>query len=214
MFGLPYAWFKIMNDRVAFVKSNKVIDGANMQQPSPPLATIAAALRRERERVGISLTELARRAGLAKSTLSQLEAGTGNPSIETLWSLGVALGVPFSRLVEPPAPSVRVVRAGEGPRLRADRADFTAGLLTAGPAHTRRDLYIMELEPGDSREAEAHIPGSVEHVVLAAGRMKAGPADEPVELGPGDYLTFPGDVAHHYEALAPGTWAVLVMEHR
>ena len=35
----------------------------------------------------ISLTELARRAGLAKSTLSQLEAGTGNPSIETLWSL-------------------------------------------------------------------------------------------------------------------------------
>jgi len=214
VFGLPYAWFKIMNDRVAFVKSNKVIDGANMQQPSPPLATIAAALRRERERVGISLTELARRAGLAKSTLSQLEAGTGNPSIETLWSLGVALGVPFSRLVEPPAPSVRVVRAGEGPRLRADRADFTAGLLTAGPAGTRRDLYIMELEPGDSREAEAHLPGSVEHLVVAAGRLKAGPADEPVELGPGDYIAFPGDVAHHYEALEPGTWAVLVMEHR
>ncbi|MDT5044075.1 MAG: hypothetical protein QOE51_5060 [Actinoplanes sp.] len=184
------------------------------QPPAPPLATIAAALRRERERVGISLAELARRAGLAKSTLSQLEAGAGNPSIETLWSLGVALGVPFSRLVEPPAPLIRVVRAGEGPRLHADRADFAAGLLTAGSPHSRRDLYIMELEPGDPREAEAHIPGTIEHVVVAAGRMTAGPAGEAVELGPGDYVTFPGDVPHHYAALAAGTWAVLVMEHR
>src|SRR3954453_19869696 len=116
-----------------------------MQQPAPPLATIAAALRRERERLGISLGELARRAGLAKSTLSQLESGTGNPSIETLWSLGVALGVPFSRLVEPTPSAVRVIRAGDGPRLQADRADFVATLLAAGSAHTRRDIYLMEL---------------------------------------------------------------------
>jgi transcriptional regulator with XRE-family HTH domain len=188
--------------------------GANMHEPAPPQKTIAAALRRERERAGISLAELARRANLAKSTLSQLEAGAGNPSIETLWSLGVALGVPFSALVEPPAPTVKVVRAGEGPRLRAEQADFVAGLLSGGSAHARRDLYIMELEPGQPRDAEAHIPGSVEHVVVAAGRMKAGPAGEPVEVGPGDYVSFPGDVPHHYEALESGTWAVLVMEHR
>jgi DNA-binding XRE family transcriptional regulator len=69
-------------------------------------ANIAAALRRERDRAGLSLTELARRAGIAKSTLSQLESGVGNPSVETLWSIGVALGVPFSRLVEPVTPGV------------------------------------------------------------------------------------------------------------
>src|SRR5947207_1806494 len=45
-----------------------------------PKPVIARALRRERGRVGLSLTELARRAGIAKSTLSQLEAGNGNPS--------------------------------------------------------------------------------------------------------------------------------------
>lgn len=196
-----------------FVKPNKSIDGANMLQPAPPLATIAAALRRERERVGISIAELARRAGLAKSTLSQLESGTGNPSIETLWSLGVALGVPFSRLVEPPTSQVRVIRAGDGPRLQADRADFVVTLLAAGSSHTRRDVYVMELEPGKSREAAAHIPGSVEHIVVGAGRIVAGPDGETSELGPGDYITFPGDVPHHYEALE-NSWAVLVMEHR
>ena len=184
-----------------------------MQQPAPPLATIAAALRRERERVGISIAELARRAGLAKSTLSQLEAGTGNPSIETLWSLGVALGVPFSRLVEPLPAQVRVIRAGEGPRLQADQADFVATLLAAGSPHTRRDIYVMELEPGPAREAAAHIPGSVEHIVVGAGRILAGPDGEEVELGPGDYVTFPGDVPHHYKAIE-NAWAVLIMEHR
>ncbi|HWO65071.1 MAG TPA: helix-turn-helix transcriptional regulator, partial [Umezawaea sp.] len=37
-----------------------------------PLEVISATLRRERERVGLSLSELAKRAGIAKSTLSQL----------------------------------------------------------------------------------------------------------------------------------------------
>lgn len=176
-------------------------------------ATIAAALRRERELAGISLGELARRAGVAKSTLSQLEAGAGNPSVETLWALGVALGIPFSRLVEPPRPAVRVVRRGGGPRISADHADFTSTLLAAGAPHVRRDVYVIELEPGAGRHAQAHNPGTVEHLVVAAGRVRTGPRDAPVDLGPGDYVAFAGDVPHYYEALTAGTWCLLVMEH-
>jgi transcriptional regulator with XRE-family HTH domain len=186
-------------------------------QPDPagsaPLAAIAAALRRERERAGLTLSEVARRAGLAKSTLSQLESGTGNPSVETLWSLGVALGVPFSQLVDPPAPVVRVVRAGEGGAIHSDRAEFVATLLSAGSPHARRDLYVVALEPGSVRMAEPHIPASIEHMVVAEGRMRLGPLDALTELGPGDYATFRGDIPHSYEALEPSTWGVHVMEH-
>lgn len=178
-----------------------------------PLTAIARSLRRERERVGLSLTELARRAGIAKSTLSQLESGTGNPSVETLWALGVALGVPFSRLVDPPATPVRVVRAGSAPRIQSEHSHFSGTLLAAGLPHARRDVYLIEIEPGSPRQADRHIPGSVEHLIVSAGRMRAGPAESAIELGPGDYASFPGDVDHVYEALEPGTWAVLVMEH-
>ena len=177
-----------------------------------PLATIAAALRRERDRAGLSLTELAKRAGIAKSTLSQLESGTGNPSVETLWALGVALGVPFSRLVDPPTAPVRVVRAGEGPRIASEVAHFAGTLLSAG-SHARRDVYVIEIEPGSVRDADAHIPGSVEHVIVGAGRIRTGPAGQPIDLAPGDYGSFAGDIAHTYEALEPGSWAVLIMEH-
>ncbi|WP_309227309.1 cupin domain-containing protein [Micromonospora thermarum] len=84
---------------------------------------------------------------------------------------------------------------------------------TAPASAARRDVYLMELEPGTVRTAEAHTARSIEHIVVGAGRLRVGPEQEPVELGPGDYATFPGDVPHRYEALAPGTFAVLVMEH-
>ncbi|MGW7541349.1 helix-turn-helix domain-containing protein [Streptomyces sp. NPDC054770] len=174
---------------------------------------IAGSLKRERARAGLSLSELAKRAGIAKSTLSQLEAGSGNPSVETLWSLGVALGVPFSALVEPPAPGVQVIRAGEGPTVASERADFAATLLSACPPGARRDVYHLRMEPGAARESEPHIPGTVEHLVVCGGQVKAGPRGETVELNPGDYLTYRGDVPHSYEALVPGTTFVLVMQH-
>lgn len=178
-----------------------------------PLDTIARSLRRERARAGLSLSEVAKRAGIAKSTLSQLETGSCNPSVETLWALGVALEVPFSRLVEPPAPTVRVVRAGEGPAVASEQANFVGSLLASCPPNARRDIYVITLEPGSPRKAEPHIPGTIEHMTVAAGRVRTGPADDPIELGAGDYGAFPGDIPHLYEALEPGSWAVLVMEH-
>ncbi|WP_199434911.1 helix-turn-helix domain-containing protein [Qaidamihabitans albus] len=178
-----------------------------------PLAAIAASLQRERKRAGLSLTEVARRAGIAKSTLSQLESGTGNPSVETLWALGVALDVPFARLVEPPRPQVQVIRAGEGPAVFSERADYVATLLASCPPNARRDIYLITVQPGTPRESDPHMPGVVEHVVLSAGRARIGVADDPVELAPGDYIAYPGDQAHVFEALEQHTVAVMVSEH-
>ncbi|MCZ2524160.1 helix-turn-helix domain-containing protein [Streptomyces sp. HB2AG] len=176
-------------------------------------ALIATSVRRERERAGLSVAELAGRAGIAESALSRLESGAGTPGVETLWALAVELGVPLGRLVDPPRPRVHVIRAGEGPATRSDQADYAATLLASCPLHARRDLYRMQVHPGRPRLSEPHLPGTVEHVVLGAGRALAGPAGEPVEIGPGDYVTYPGDAPHVFEALEPGTTAVIVMEY-
>jgi len=187
--------------------------GQPAAQAKAPLEVIAASLRRERRRSGLSLTEVARRAGIAKSTLSQLESGTGNPSLETLWAICVALDAPFSRLLDPPRPSTRVIRADEGPTVAAAEADYQATLLAACPPGARRDVYRIQAEPGHARASEPHMPGVVEHVVIGAGRALVGVAGEPAELRPGDYIRYPGDVPHVFEALEPGTRAVLLSEH-
>ncbi|GGV26793.1 XRE family transcriptional regulator [Streptomyces spectabilis] len=181
--------------------------------PRAPREWVAEALRRERARAGLSLSELAKRAGIAKSTLSQLEAATGNPGIETVWALAVALGVPFSALMESPAPAVTVIRAGEGPTMHAERSSYAGTLLSRGPSGLRRDIYHGAMEPGPARESDPHNPGTVEHLIVSTGHLLAGPRDEPVELFPGDYMSYRGDVPHAYEALVPGTTFVLVMQH-
>ena len=187
--------------------------GAPGASAGPPLELIAASLRRERRRTGLSLTEVARRAGIAKSTLSQLESGTGNPSLETLWAICVALDAPFSRLLDPPRPHIQVIRADEGPTVSAAHANYRATLLAACPPGARRDVYRIAAEPGHARVSEAHMPGVMEHVVLSAGRALIGVAGQPVELGPGDYVCYPADLPHVFEALSPGTFAMLVSEH-
>jgi transcriptional regulator with XRE-family HTH domain len=177
-------------------------------------AAFAAALRRERDLAGLSASELARRAGLAKSTLSQLEAGRGNPGIETLWALANALAIPVGRLLEAPRPEVELIRAGEGEGLRSDHADYVARLLSAAPAAGRRDIYMIEAEPGEPHRSAPHASGTREHVVLLSGRARIGPRGSEAELSAGDYIAYPADVAHAFEALAPGTRAVLVIENR
>ncbi|MEU1375340.1 XRE family transcriptional regulator [Streptomyces triculaminicus] len=178
-----------------------------------PLETIASGLRRERARTGLSLSEVARQAGISKSTLSHLEAGNGNPSLETLWALCVALDVPFARLLDPPRPQTQVIRAGEGAAIAAAESDYRATLLAASPPGARRDVYRIDAEPGTVRASRPHMPGVVEHLLLASGRALAGVSGEEVELGPGDYMAYPADLPHVFEALSPSTRAVLVLEH-
>lgn len=178
-----------------------------------PVALIAANLRSERLRTGLSISAVARLARVSKSTLSQLESGSGNPSVETLWAIATALGIPFSRLVAAPQAPTRVVRADQRNPIPADQASYLASLLAPGKGNERRDLYVVEVEPDDPRESAPHIRGSIEHVIVGGGRIVVGAMGDTVELGVGDYASYAGDVAHYCAALEPGSWMVLMMEH-
>ncbi|GAA1171702.1 helix-turn-helix transcriptional regulator [Microbacterium oxydans] len=175
---------------------------------------IARTLRREREAASLSVSELARRAGVSKATVSQLESGSGNPSVETLWALGVALGVPFAVLVDQQSNAPTLIRADDLSGVPSSAAAYSATLLSASPPGARRDVYLIQAEPGDARRSDPHHPGTIEHVVLMAGQARIGPAENPVLLDPGDYLTYAGDAPHVFEATAAGTRAVLISELR
>ncbi|MFJ4173784.1 helix-turn-helix domain-containing protein [Microbacterium sp. NPDC089696] len=175
---------------------------------------IARTLRREREAASLSVSELARRAGISKATVSQLESGVGNPSVETLWALGVALGIPFAVLVDQQQNAPTLIRADELAGVPSAAAAYSATLLSASPPGARRDLYVITAEPGDPRRSDPHHAGTTEHVILVCGQAHIGPVDAPVLLNPGDYLSYPGDVPHVFDATAVGTRAVLISELR
>ena len=59
----------------------------------PELIEALAELRRERERQGLSLTDMAERTGIDRATISKLETGKiPNPTISTLRTYAKALG--------------------------------------------------------------------------------------------------------------------------
>jgi transcriptional regulator with XRE-family HTH domain len=174
---------------------------------------IARTVRDLRVRSGRSLADVASAAGIGKSTLHAIESEDANPGIETLWALARALDVPFGSLLEPPSPSVRVVRAGEGPRVDSEDASMQARLLASTSHGSRTEIYALDLDPTRGRDAEAHTPGTTEHVLVITGRVRVGPVGSLVDLGPGDLASFPGDVTHRYEALEPGSEAVLIIEY-
>ena len=61
--------------------------------PDRELIEALAGLRRERERQGLSLTDMAERTGIDRATISKLETGKiGNPTIGTLRVYAKALG--------------------------------------------------------------------------------------------------------------------------
>lgn len=207
------ASFATLNDGTTVVKWEAAVHDSAPGDATALVAMVAANIRRLRERGRLSLSELAVRAGLAKSTLSQLEAGHANPSVETLWAVAAALGVPFGQLISLEPADVRVVRAGDGTRVGAEGSPFEARLLAASTRRGAHELYVLEAEPGPPREAASHLPGLVEHLYVVRGAMETGPVEAPVELTAGDLASFAGDVPHLYRALVPGTVAVLVMDY-
>ena len=79
---------------------------------------LGAAIKRERSNLGISQGELAERAGLHRTYVSDVERGTRNPSIQSVEKLARALHVSVAKLFE---------RAGNG-----DGTSGTAGSKNAG----------------------------------------------------------------------------------
>jgi transcriptional regulator with XRE-family HTH domain len=177
--------------------------------PPPPAARIAASLRILRQRQGLSVAQLAERSGVARATLTKLEAGQGNPTIDTLYAVADTLGAALGDLIDEPSARVEVIRAGEGIRVRGA---VTARLLDRIHGRTLAELYEVTLATR-ARRAGPHPAGVVESLILTAGRLRVGPAEHPVELSAGDFVRFPGDVPHLYQAIGAPARGILVVSH-
>lgn len=144
------------------------------------------ALRIER---GLSLSQLAHEAGIAKSNLCRLEQGNGNPTLDTIWRLAVRLNVPFGTLVAP----ISVPLGEDGVQVR---------LIDQGKGSPSVDAYWMRCAPHTLRHAEPHSPGTRESLTLISGWLEAGPEGTITQLEPGDAITFPADQPHLYRTHA------------
>lgn len=155
----------------------------------------------------MSAAELARRAGLSKATLSGLEAGRSNPTIDTLDAVAVALGIPLADLLVPTGGSdtqaVRgTAREDDGPQRE---------LLRRVSGGHQLEIWRLRLPRDTAFDGVPHAPGTLEHLMVASGSLSAGPSDDLVDLRAGDLLAFPGDAAHSYRTTSKAADVTVVI---
>lgn len=75
------------------------------------LRELGQRVRQRRSQQGLTLKELAARAGLSMRFLVQVEAGRGNPSVRSLAALAGALDLPLTALLEGGSPATRPIIA-------------------------------------------------------------------------------------------------------
>ena len=160
---------------------------------------LTSNLRRLRIARHLSLSELARATGMSKATLSGIENGRANPTLDTLAALAGALRIPVVELLEEaPLGEVRVVRAAGGGIEQGD--GIPRRLLDAIELAGAVEVVEIALRARQMHESDARADGSRVHVYVLQGKLIAGPVERITELGSGDYASFPTDVPHMYEA--------------
>jgi transcriptional regulator with XRE-family HTH domain len=158
---------------------------------------VGRRLRELREARGLTLSELARVAGVGKATLSGLEHGTRDPRLETLYAIAAALDVPMSTLtLERGAP------ASAAAAVRGEAVVSTLLEVFEEPAATY-ELFALRLVVGVEQTSPAHPAGVTEHLTVFRGHARAGPVGAPLSAGPGEHISWAADTPHLYAAAGP-----------
>lgn len=161
---------------------------------------IAVQVRRHRLAGGLTLGELAARAGISKPMLSKIENAQTSCSLTTLARLAAALGVPATALFRgADAPREAVYTpAGSGARItaRGTRVGHDYTLLGAlrGP-HKRMEAHLVTLTERSEVFPLFQHPGT-ELLFMLEGEMVYGHGDSAYTLRPGDALQLDGEGVH------------------
>lgn len=138
-------------------------------------AAVAQRISALRKTQNLSFDALARRAGVSKGTLVQIEQERANPSISTLCRLAATLGVSVADLVATPensAAAIRILGPGDARRLWTGPKGGSATLLagTAGP--DMLEIWLWHLMPGERFEGARHGSGTRELIHVTSGRLE------------------------------------------
>jgi transcriptional regulator with XRE-family HTH domain len=162
---------------------------------------VGGNLRRLRNHRGLSLERLSQQSGVSRAMLGQIELGQSAPTINVLWKIASALGVPFSALISARGSAgPHVLRADQAKLLRSADGAFTSRALFPFDEPRRVEFYELRLAPGGVERADAHNPGTTENLVVASGAVEIEVEGRKEQLGAGDAIVFEADRPHVYRS--------------
>ncbi|MFO1038570.1 MAG: XRE family transcriptional regulator [Geminicoccaceae bacterium] len=166
---------------------------------------IGYEVRRQREKLHVTIAELAKAANLSAGMLSKIENGATSPSLGSLEALAKALQVPIATFFKSydDTRSATFVKAGQGLAIerRGTRAGHQYQLLghvPSGPLMVEPYLVTLTAE-SDVFPVFQH--AGIEFIYVLEGEVGYRHGARTWLLGPGDSLYFDADAPHGPEEL-------------
>lgn len=155
------------------------------------LKQVGARLRALRHSRGWTLEELAERADMSPSTLSRLESGKRQASLELLLPLTRQLGIGLDDLVTPAVTDPRVRR----PVIRRDGLVIAPLAPESSPVATYKITY-----PPASTPPEPRVHDGYEWLYVLSGRLRLLLGDQDLVLTRGEAAEFDTRIPHSISA--------------
>ena len=179
-----------------------------------PLGVRIKALRLERE---LQQRQLAEKAGLTPSMVSQIESGRLTPSLHTLGKLAGALGVTIAALFDgQPTGSVHITRKKEYPVVSFDGSSERWSVLGAGLFQGKIRAVVSTLEArsqGMMTDKVVIKPGQMKLFYVLDGKVALHYGGARHVLEAGDSALLDGGTGHGWENLgtrkAQALWVIL-----
>ncbi|WP_316897585.1 cupin domain-containing protein [Pseudodesulfovibrio indicus] len=155
-------------------------------------------IRQLRKAQGMTLRDLAEKAGCSESMLSKIENGKGNPSIKALQGISKALGTNMGALFQPDATPGIVSHWGERhmAQMTTGRGVVLEYLSPHLPGHTLQ-AHIHVVEPGGSSLGEISHEGEEVGYVLT-GELELTVDDQTYHVKEGDSFFFSSELPHAF----------------
>jgi transcriptional regulator with XRE-family HTH domain len=172
------------------------------------------ALRGER---GLQQRQLAEKAELTPSMVSQIESGRLTPSLHTLGKLAAALGVPIASLFDAEAPGrIHVTRKKDYPVVSFDGTSEQWSVLGAGLFEGKIRAVVSTLGPrsrGVTTEKVVIKPGQMKLFYVLEGEVALHYNGDRHALEAGDSALLDGSTPHGWENVgtrkAKALWVIL-----
>ena len=190
--------------RTARRPAGREVPEASPESAPVPMATdlapvVGANLRRLRVKRALSLEKLSRLSGVSRAMLGQIELGQSAPTINVLWKISTALGVPFSGLIgQRQAGGVVVLRGENAKTLTSHDGSFSSRALFPFDEPRRVEFYQLRLAGHGEERADAHAPGTIENLVVSVGSVEIEVEGSRQLLAEGDAIVFEADSPHVY----------------
>ena len=164
----------------------------------PLSRNLAERIQELRNRRGLTQADLAKLADVPRSTIANLESGTGNPSLINLAKISGALNTSIEMLLTSPQALCKLIPADQLKSVSRSQGEVNILKLLPDPI-PGMEIDKIELNVGAKMRGIPHAAGTKEYLHCLQGEINVVVAGENYHVNKGDVLAFPGEIHHSYE---------------